>query len=119
MDDHDSTNHGWGFEIGAILQEAESKKKWDECCALISVAVAAYCDEQSGEDMMADEEGRCFVFAITDCITNLHSLYLPLLKRMDAISRDSRSIRKRCKSDAPPVPSESPDSPQRPLWEWD
>jgi hypothetical protein len=104
MDIQDSTNHGWGFEIGAVLEEAESKERWDECCALISVAVAAYCEEQSGEDMMDDEEGRCFVFAITDCITNLHPLYLPLLKRMDAISRESRSIRKRCHSDMEALP---------------
>ena len=27
MDDHDSTNHGWGYEIGAILAEAELKEK--------------------------------------------------------------------------------------------
>ena len=115
MDDHDSTNHGWGFEIGAILTEAELKEEWDRCFDDIGTSVAAFCTERMDEDVTESKEGMCMVWAITDCITNLHHAYGPLLARMNAISAQARKSRKTCKSSLP----ELPDSPPRGLWEWE
>lgn len=115
MDDHDSTNHGWGFEIGAILAEAELKEEWDRCFTDIGDSVAAFCSDRMDEDVTESEEGLCMVFAITDCITNLHHAYGAPLARMSVISAQVRESRKTCKSSLP----ESPDSPPRTLWEWD
>jgi hypothetical protein len=115
MDDQDSTNHGWGYEIGAILHEAELKEEWDECFTGIGESVAAFCSERMDEDIEDSEEGIFMVFAITDCITNLHHAYGPLLARMNAISAQARKSRKTCKSSLP----ELPDSPPRGLWEWE
>lgn len=115
MDDHDSTNHGWGFEIGAILHEAELREEWDRCFTDIGDSVAAFCSDRMDEDVTESEEGLCMVFAITDCITNLHHAYGAPLARMSVISAQVRESRKTCKSSLP----ESPDSPPRTLWEWD
>ena len=113
MDDHDSTNHGWGFEIGAIPHEAELKSEWDQCFDDIGKVVAAFCNDRMDEDVCDSEEGMCMVFAITDCITNLHYAYGPLLARMSVISAQVRESRKMCKSSLP----ELPDSPPRGLWD--
>ena len=111
----DSTNHGWGYEIGAILTEAELKEEWDKCFDDIGISVAAFCSKRIDEDITESEEGMCMVWCITDCITNLHHAYGPLLARMSVISAQVRQTRKSCES---PLP-ELPDSPPRGLWEWD
>jgi len=113
MDDHDSTNYGWGFEVGALLHEAELKAEWDGCYEGIGDAVAEYAGERLGEDLCDSEEGLCMIFAITDCIMNLHPAYGPLLARMSVISAEARKTRKTCKSSLP----ELPDSPPRGLWD--
>ena len=115
MNDHDSTNHGWGYEIGAILHEAELREEWNACFERIGKSVAAFCSERMDEDIEDSEEGMCMVWAITDCIAHLQPTYEPLLARMGVISAQVRKSRKTCKSSLP----ELPDSPPRTLWEWD
>jgi len=115
MNDHDSTEHGWGYEIGAILNEAELREEWNVCFERIGKSVAEFCTDRMDEDITESEEGMCMVWAITDCIAHLQPAYGPLLTRMNTISAQVRKARKTCKSSLP----ELPDSPPRTLWEWE
>ncbi len=73
----DSTEYGWGFEIGAILAEAEMMAEMQDNYVKIRDMVIGYAAEC--DDELPDE---WFIHAIMDCIINLFGHYQPLVERV-------------------------------------
>jgi hypothetical protein len=92
----DSTEYGWGFEIGAILAEAEMMTELQDSVDKISDIVTAFASERMTEDDDPVDPGM--VYAIVDCIVHLFDQYQPVVARMHELKSGHMRLISQCAS---------------------
>ena len=95
----DSTNHGWGFELGVMKRETELNRKWAECMSELRGEVKLLIEERTGEYDEDDEETLCLTGAMLDAVMSLRVVSGVILKRMGDIADEICKSRGMCLSE--------------------
>ena len=95
----DSTVHGWGFELSALLRDIELESKSEERLAAIASKVDSLMRERMEDDYDPHDPETHFIgMAMLDVLMALSQSCAPIVREIKELRKEVAKTRRQCHS---------------------